>query len=193
MPSPRRTRGDPLLRRSAPRSDLELAVVIEQEDAEGAVIDHLLGELRDAREELIEVQNRRDLTPDFGERLERLRVEPALLEEARIDDGDRDVRGDLPQHGHVVVAEVIRVAAEQVERANRLRLVEQRHDDFRRHPGDELDVSRIRREIVDAERLPVRDGGADQSLPELQAKRRHAVRYPTEYATFNSPRRSSRR
>ena len=66
--------------------DLELAVVIEQEDAEGAVVDHPLGELRDAREELIEVQDRRDLTPDFGERLERLRVEAALLEEARIDD-----------------------------------------------------------------------------------------------------------
>ena len=74
--------------------DLELVVVVEEQDAERPVVDDALGELRDAREELIEVQNGRDLAPDLGERFERLGVVAALLEEPRVDDRDRDVRGE---------------------------------------------------------------------------------------------------
>ena len=62
--------------------DLELAGVVEQQDAERPVVDESLGELRDAREELIEVEDGRHLAADLGERLERLGVEPALLERA---------------------------------------------------------------------------------------------------------------
>ncbi len=83
-------------------------VLVEEEDAESAVVDHALGQLRDARKELIEVENRRDFPADLGERLERLGVEAALLEEAGVDERDRDVRGNLAQHGDVVAAEVIR-------------------------------------------------------------------------------------
>ena len=72
------------------------------------VVDHPLGELRDARKQLIEVQDGGDLPADFGERFERLGVEPALLVEPGVDERDGDVRGDLPQHHHVVAAEVIR-------------------------------------------------------------------------------------
>ena len=56
-----------------------------------------LGELRDAREELIEIEDGRDFAADLGERLERLGVEAALLEEPRVDERDRDVRGNLAQ------------------------------------------------------------------------------------------------
>ena len=47
--------------------------------------------------QLIEVEDRRDLAADLGQRLERLGVEAALLEEPRVDERDRDVRGELAQ------------------------------------------------------------------------------------------------
>ena len=151
-----------------------------------------LGELRDAREQLIEVQDGRDLAADLGERFERLGVEPALLEEPRVDERDGDVRGELAQDGDVVAAELIAVAAEEVERADRLRLVQQRHDDLRGHAGHELDVARIGREVVDEERLLARDRGADQPLTELQPERLVAVA-DSRPSTRPSARRAARR
>ena len=47
--------------------------------------------------QLVEVQDRRDLAADLGERLERLGVAAAPLEQPRIDQRDRDVRGELAQ------------------------------------------------------------------------------------------------
>ena len=74
-----------------------------------------------------------------------------------------------------LLREVIALAAEEVERADRLRLVHQRHDDLRGHARHELDVARIGREIVDEERLLAGDRGANQALSELQPKRFVAV------------------
>ncbi len=86
--------------------------------------------------------------------------------------------GDLAQDRDVVAAEVVRVPAEEVERADRLRLVQQRHDDLRRHARHELHVARIGREVVDHERLVARDRGADEPVTELEAKRLVARRIP---------------
>ena len=59
-----------------------------------------------------------------------------------------------------MLAEVIAIAAEDVQRADRLRLVQQRHDDLRCHAGHELDVARIGREVVDEQRLLAGDTAA---------------------------------
>ena len=56
-----------------------------------------LVELRDSREQLIEVEHRRDFAPDFGERLERFGVAAAPLEQPRVDERDRHVRGELAE------------------------------------------------------------------------------------------------
>ena len=53
--------------------------------------------LRDAREQLVEIEHRRDVAADLGQRLERVGVVAAALEEPRVDDADRDVRGELAQ------------------------------------------------------------------------------------------------
>ena len=71
--------------------------LVEQQDAERAVVDDALRELRDAREQLVEVEHRGDLAADLGERLERLGIEPLLLEQPRVDERRRHVRGELPQ------------------------------------------------------------------------------------------------
>ena len=46
-------------------------------------------------EQLVEVEHRRHLAADLGERLERFGVVPAALEQPRVDERDRDVRGEL--------------------------------------------------------------------------------------------------
>ena len=74
---------------------LELAVLVEEQDAERPVVDDPLGELRDAREQLVEIENRRDLAADLGKRLERFGIETAALEQPRVDERDRDVRAEL--------------------------------------------------------------------------------------------------
>ena len=59
---------------------LELVIGVQEQDAEGAIVDHATGELRDPREQLVEIEHRRDIAADFRERLERLGVETAPLE-----------------------------------------------------------------------------------------------------------------
>ena len=103
---------------------LELAAVVQQQDAERAVVDHALGELRDPREQLIEIEHRGDFAADFGERLERVGVAPAALEQPRVDQRDRHVRRELAQDRDVALGELVAVAAEDIERADRLRLVQ---------------------------------------------------------------------
>ena len=111
MPSPSLTRGTS---RFSPKCTAILisssSGVVEEQDAERPVVDEPLGELRDAREQLIEIEDGRDLAADLGQRLERLGVEAALLEESGVDERDRDVRRELAQDRDVVAAEVIRGA-----------------------------------------------------------------------------------
>ena len=83
---------------------LEIAArLVEQEDAERPVVDDALGQLRDAREQLVEVEHRGDFAPDFRERFEGVRVAPAPLEEPRVGERDRHVRRELAHDGDVAV------------------------------------------------------------------------------------------
>ncbi len=134
-----------------------------------AVVDDPLGELRDAREQLVEIEHRRDLAADLGERLERLGVAAAALEQPRVDERDRDVRGELPHDRDVAFGELVAVAAEDVQRADRPRLVQQRHDDLGVHARHELDVARIGRQVVDEQRLLAGDRRADEAVPRASA------------------------
>jgi hypothetical protein len=65
--------------------------------------------------------------------------------------------------------------AEDVQRADRPLLVQQRHDQLRRHARDDRDVARVGRDVVDEQRHLARDRGADQAPPEFQGQRRDAV------------------
>ncbi len=103
--------------------DLELAGIVQQEDAEGPVVDDASGQLRDPREELIQIQHGRDLAADLGERFERLGVQSALLEQARVDERDGHVRGELPENRGVANGELIAIVAQEIQRAEGSALV----------------------------------------------------------------------
>ena len=61
--------------------------------------------------------------------------------------------------------------AQQVERADDAALAPQRHDELGVRARHRLDVARIGVHVVDEDRLPFGDRGADQALPDLHAQR----------------------
>lgn len=73
-----------------------LGLFVEEQDAEGAVVDQATCETRDASKQLVQIENGSELPDDFSERLERGGVLPLVVEEARILDRDGNVRGELP-------------------------------------------------------------------------------------------------
>ena len=155
---------------------LELAGLVQEQDPEGAIVDDVLGQLRDSREELIEIEQRRDFAADLGERLERVGIPPAALVQPRVDQCDCDVRRELADDRDVALGELAPVAAQDVERTQRTRLVQQRHDHRRVHVRHEADIAGIRAEIAHEQRLLRSDRRADQPLSELEAYRRVPLR-----------------
>ena len=156
----------------------QLVVVVHEQDAERAVIDHPLGELRDPREQLVDVEHRGHLVADLGEGLERLRVQTALFEQARVHQRDRHVSRELGDDRDVVFGELPAIAAEDVQRADRPRLVPERHHHLGSHAGHELDVARIGRDVVHEQRCFAGDRGADQTDPRTQPDRLFRFRVP---------------
>ena len=63
------------------------------------------------------------------------------------------MRGELPEDGGVAIRIAIALAAQDVERADRLRLVHQRHGHRGRHAGHDFDVVRVGRDVADDQRL----------------------------------------
>ena len=151
---------------------LELAgLSIQQQDAEGAVIDHAARQVRDPREQLVELQDRAKFAPDLRERLERAGVLAFVLEELRVLDGNRDVRRELAQHRLVLFGELAWGVAQQVERADHASFAAQRHHELRLRSRHGLDVARIGVHVVDEQRLAAGDGRADEALTDLEAQR----------------------
>ncbi len=148
---------------------LQLAgLVVQQQDAERTIVDDTPGELSDSRQQLIEIEDRRDLAPDLSQELEGLGVLPLPLEEPRIDERGGDVRRKLTEDRRVAIRVAIPLAAEDVERANRLRLVHERHGDGRHHAGHDADVVRFGRDVADDERLLRLDDPPDDALRQAQ-------------------------
>ena len=72
-----------------------LRLLVEQQNPERAVVHESGRELRDARQQLVEIEHRRDLAADLGERLERFGILALPLEQSRVDDRGRDVGCEL--------------------------------------------------------------------------------------------------
>ena len=86
---------------------LELArLLVDEQDAERAVVDDAPRQVGDARQQLVEVEDRAELARDFRQRFERARVLALVLEEPRVLDRDRDVRAELPQQRLVGLGEL---------------------------------------------------------------------------------------
>jgi hypothetical protein len=108
------------------------------------------------------------LAADLGERLERAGVLAFSLEEPRVFDGDRHVRGELPQDDRIGFAELIRGVAENVERADDAPLATQRDDELRLRPWNDLDIPWIGGHVVHEDRRAFGHGRANQPLPHLE-------------------------
>ena len=65
--------------------------------------------MRDAREQLVEIEDGAHLAPDLGQRLERVGVLALRLEQPRVDDRLRHVRRKLPQDRFVALGEGVLV------------------------------------------------------------------------------------
>ena len=121
------------------------------------------------------LQDRAELAADLRQRLERAGVLALVLEQPRVLDRDRDVRAELAQQHLVDLGELAGGVAQQVERADDAPLAAQRHDELGVRAGHRLDVARIGVDVVDENRLPFGDRGADQPLADLHAQRPHDV------------------
>ena len=87
--------------------------------------------MRQARQQLVEVENGAHLAPDLRERLERRRVLAFRLEQPGSDDRLGDVGAKLAEDPLVALGERAEAIAEQVQRAEHLALVPQRHRELR--------------------------------------------------------------
>ena len=140
---------------AVPHRDLDLQLagpVVNEEDAERAVVDDAAGQIRDPRQQLVEVENRAELAADLRQRLERAGVLALVLEQPRVLDGDGDVRAELAQQHLVDLGELAFGVAQQVQRADDAALPAQRHDKLGIGTGDGFDVSRIGVDVVHEQR-----------------------------------------
>ena len=135
--------------------DLELEhlrLLVEQRDAEDAVVDDALDQVREPRQQLVGIENRAHLAADLGQRLERLGVFALRLEQPRGRDRLRDVRAKLPQDPLVALGERAELVAQQIERADHLALVAQRHRQLRLRARHHRQVARIGIDVVEQDR-----------------------------------------
>ena len=135
MPSPTSmTVGLDGLRDVADRDDRTVgrAAGIGQEDRAAVGAEQVLGVARDAVHHRGEVERRRDVAPDFGERRGLARAALRLVEEARVLERDAHAVGERLQQAHVRVAErVLALHVDQVDQPARLVARDQRHEDRR--------------------------------------------------------------
>ena len=142
---------------------------VEQQNAERAVVDEALGEAGDTRQQHVEIENRRHLAADFGQRFERVDVLALGLEQPRVLDRHRDVRGKLPQQRLVLTGEGVGRLAEQVQRADDVTLAPHRHRELRQHVAKRPLIARLAANVVDENRAPLLDRGADHALSRPEA------------------------
>ena len=153
--------------------------LVEQQHAEAAVVDDALDELGQAGQQLLEIENRGELAPDLGERLEGLAVATLDVEEPRVLERDGDERRELPEERDVGLVERVVLVTEDVEGANDPRLVDERHHERRAHPGHEVLVARVAHHVLGEDGAPLGDGRSHQPLADLQAHPLgHARRVP---------------
>jgi hypothetical protein len=85
------------------------------------------------------------------------------------------VRGELAEDRRVRFRVAIAIAAEDVQRANRALLVQQRHRERRRHAGHDADVVRIHRHVAEHDALLRGEDATDQALAGAQLESRRSL------------------
>jgi hypothetical protein len=97
--------------------------VVDQRDAEGAIGDEPLHQVRHSGQQFVEVEDGAHLAADVGQRFHRLGVFALGFEQPGVGQRLGDRGGEHPQNLLVVLVEGVQLVAEQVERAEHLVLV----------------------------------------------------------------------
>jgi uncharacterized protein (DUF736 family) len=140
--------------------------VIDQQDAEGVVVDQLAHRARDLAEQVVQIENRGELARDIGERLQGA-VRPLDAQiEARVVDRHADARGDQPQQGAIVFRIGVDPRRLQVDDAHQALAGDHRRGQLRAHRVDRVQVARIAADVAHQHRLAARGGGAGQAFAE---------------------------
>ncbi len=122
------------LRNISDRDDrtVSLRIRVGQEDRAAVRVEQILGMARDAVHHGGEIECRRDVAPDFGERRGLARAALRLVEQARVLQRHAHRIGERLQQAHVGGAErVLAMHVDQVDQPARLVARDQRHVDGR--------------------------------------------------------------
>ena len=152
-------------------TQLELPRIVQQQHTERPIVDDTLDELCDPRQELVEIEDRCQLAPDLGERLECLGVLTLPLEQPGMLERDGHERREVAEQRHVHFVEGVLLEPENVERADHPRLVDQRHDECRPHARHQVLVARVPRRRPCSAPGAARPPPSRRALPPLAAER----------------------
>jgi hypothetical protein len=142
-----------------------LRCLVEQEDAEGAIVDQALCEARDACQQDVEIEDRGHFAADFGKCLERVDVLTLRPEQAGIFNRDGDVGRKLAQQRLILARECAGGFAQQVQRADDFALAAHRHRELRQHVPQRPHVARLMPDVIHEDRSSFLDRRAYHALP----------------------------
>ncbi len=160
-------------------TQLELPRIVQQQHTERPIVDDTLDELCDPGQELVEIEDRCQLAPDLGERLEGLGVLTLPLEQPGMLERDGHERREVAEQRHVHFVEGVLLEPENVERADHPRLVDQRHDECRPHARHQVLVARVPGDVLAQHRAPLGHRRPDEPFPHSQP---NALRNPRRVA-----------
>ena len=144
---------------------------IEQQDRERLVVDDLQRGGGEPLEQQVDVEDGRDLAADFEQRLEDPGILGRLGVQARVLERGGGVDAELADDRQILLGERVPMRAEDVERADGPRAVDERHDDGRVHAGHVPLVVGVEVEVVDEHGAAILHRQTDESLPHRQPDR----------------------
>jgi len=151
---------------------LQLALfIVDEQDAECAVVDETLGQAGNACQQCVEVENRRHLAADFGQRLERVDVLPFRAEQPGVLQRHGDVSPELAQQRLVALGEGLRHLVQQIQRADDASLAPHRHRQLRQHVAQRTLVARLLANVVHQNGASLLHGRPHHALAHLETHR----------------------
>ncbi len=146
----------------------KLRVLVPQHHREHLVVDQPLHQTGDRAQQLLAVQDRRQLTADLVQQRKRAR----LIADALVEPCVLDPVGEAVSHERqqllVGLAKMVRLPTSDVEHADRAILDVEGNRHLGAHDRRSTDVARIRRDIAHVQRLLGLGHAADDPLPEAE-------------------------
>ena len=138
--------------------------LVEQQDAEGVVVDQRLDGGRDARQQLVQFEDRRELLRNLREQLEVAVLAGHAAEQSRVVDGHGDAGGDYAQQRAVVLRVGAQAGRLHVDHAHHFAARNHRHGELGADGIDRVEVARILAHVGRKHRLARGRGGSREAF-----------------------------